>query len=230
MTKIRSKVLVGIIGGVLLSGCSFAPSASNPSQQTSSSVGTSDTIIQRTTTTNASLAYTLPTTVARSSGDGWSSAGVGGQLPISCHAIGGDTAFALPDPTCTPGAINTEVTQSNIQSTICSYGYTATVRPPVSVTEPLKYKLMFDYGYGGQSASDYELDHLIPLELGGASTVENLWPELDNHPSSYYLNSKDIVENTLHKEVCSGKITLEQAQAEIVTNWTKVLPITDITQ
>src|SRR5579871_5396607 len=42
----------------------------------------------------------------------------------------------LPDPSCTPGALNPDVTQATIASTICKTGWTATVRPPLSVTEP----------------------------------------------------------------------------------------------
>lgn len=71
------------------------------------------------------------------------------------------------------------------------------------------------------SPSDYELDHLISLELGGNPTSEaNLWPE------SYIITptarGKDQVENYLHKQVCSGKITLQQAQLQIASDWVSV--------
>ena len=55
-----------------------------------------------------------------------------------CHAINN----TLPDPKCTPGAIDPAVTQDNIDSTICIPGYTKTVRPPVSITEPQKLESM----------------------------------------------------------------------------------------
>jgi len=62
---------------------------------------------------------------------------------------------------------------------------------------------------------DYEEDHFISLELGGSPTdPKNLWPE--PHPST---NEKDLVENYLHSQVCSGKLTLNQAQREITKNW-----------
>ncbi|MEU0822991.1 hypothetical protein, partial [Streptomyces mirabilis] len=84
----------------------------------------------------------------------------------------------LPDSSCTPGSYNPNVTQSNIGSTICVSGWTATVRPPTSYTNPLKAQGIIDYGYSDTNMSDYEEDHLVPLELGGAPRDPgNLWPE-----------------------------------------------------
>jgi hypothetical protein len=69
--------------------------------------------------------------------------------------------------------------------------------------------------------SNYELDHLISLELGGCTDcVANLWPEPYNIPMG--AREKDKVENYLHKEVCNGEITLTEAQQEIATDWTAV--------
>jgi hypothetical protein len=122
----------------------------------------------------------------------------------------------LPDPKCTPGAIDPGVTQDNIDSTICVSGYTKTIRPPVSVTEPQKLESMKSYEFY-DSPRNYEFDHLIPLELGGApDDMKNLWPE--PHPSSF---DKDGFENYLHKQVCSGSMDLKTAQNEIDTNWVK---------
>ena len=133
----------------------------------------------------------------------------------TCEAIND----ILPDPKCTSGAIDPRVTQNNIDSTICVPGYTKTVRPPVSVTEPLKLESMKSYGFS-DSPSNYEYDHLIPLELGGApDDVKNLWPEPHyTNPNSY---DKDRFENYLHDQVCSGVMDLKTAQNEIATNWVK---------
>jgi hypothetical protein len=138
------------------------------------------------------------------------------SLPSSCQALENDT---LPDPSCTPGGADPRVTQDNIDSTICASGYASSVRPPVSYTEPLKFKLMDAYGYT-DSPSNYELDHLIPLELGGAPLdVKNLWlePWYGNNDASV----KDRLENYLHDQVCSGNMDLKTAQNEIATNWVK---------
>src|SRR4051812_1439221 len=81
----------------------------------------------------------------------------------ACHAHGG-----LPDRTCTSGARDRRVVQSNIRRTICRPGYTDTVRPPTSYTTPLKKRQMAAYGYyAGHKLSSYEEDHVISLELGG---------------------------------------------------------------
>ena len=70
----------------------------------------------------------------------------------------------MPDAACTPGAIDRAVTQANLRSTICVSGYTSKVRPPESITEA--FKLLDEKAYSTPSG---ELDHLIPLELGGSS-------------------------------------------------------------
>jgi hypothetical protein len=74
---------------------------------------------------------------------------------------------------------------------------------------------MRDYGYGGQSPSQFELDHLISLEIGGSPRLlSNLWPEWPHSP-----NKKDAVENRLRAAVCTGAITLADAQNGIAADW-----------
>jgi hypothetical protein len=110
-------------------------------------------------------------------------------------------------PTRTPGVLNAEVTQSTIVSTICKHGWTATVRPPTSYTSSLKAKQMADYGEAG-SPSAYQEDHLISLELGGDPTdPRNLWPE--PYPRA---SQVDRIENDLNAQVCSGALSLTDAQ------------------
>jgi hypothetical protein len=118
----------------------------------------------------------------------------------------------LPDRSCTPGAIDPAVTQANIGSTICRSGYTTTVRPPESQTEKLKWDVA-EPAYAQHDLSG-ELDHLVPLELGGANDARNLWVEAGPIP-----NPKDAVEDALHKAVCDGKVKLRDAQAAIAQDW-----------
>jgi hypothetical protein len=134
-------------------------------------------------------------------------------IPTECHIVGA----GLPDPRCTPGAVNPSVTQENIRNTICVLGYTKTVRPPVSYTTPLKIRLMQSYGFI-DSRSNYELDHLIPLEIGGNPyDVTNLWPEPGY--GQYNFHVKDRYENYLNNAVCGGSMSLSDAQKDIATNW-----------
>jgi hypothetical protein len=141
------------------------------------------------------------------------------RAPSSLIAKGCHQTDGLPDSLCTPGAVDPRVTQSNIRDTICAVGYTATVRPKVSYTNALKVRQIAQYGYTDAIPQHYEEDHLIPLELGGdPSDPANLWPEPGHSP-----NPKDAVEKRLHHLVCTGKMTLPQAQTRIRTNWKTAL-------
>lgn len=126
----------------------------------------------------------------------------------------------LPDPVCTPGAIDPRVTQDTIGSTICVSGYTATVRPPATYTNALKIDQMRAYGMTNLTPQDVEEDHLIPLELGGSPRdPRNLWPE-PRRSVGGRAEDKDQVENALHADVCAGRISLAEAQRRIATDWT----------
>lgn len=128
--------------------------------------------------------------------------------------------YAYPNLDLTPGVIDPTVTQDNIQSTICVPGYTKTVRPPERIAHRLKLQIMKAYRRGGD-LNGYELDHFIPLELGGCpDCVTNLWPE--SYDPSFGAKQKDRVENQLHRRVCSGDISLKGAQDEIRNDWVQV--------
>jgi hypothetical protein len=97
---------------------------------------------------------------------------------------------------------------------ICRSGFTSRIRPPTSYTDPLKIASMRAYGLG-TNTSEYEFDHLISLELGGApSDIRNLWPESNYAPSFSY--RKDGLENSLNAKVCSRRLSLAAAQRRIV--------------
>lgn len=117
------------------------------------------------------------------------------------------THAIVADPVRTPGVLNPDVTQATIRSTVCRHGWTSTIRPPSSYTDELKRRQMRQYREFG-SLSDYQEDHLISLELGGSPTdPRNLWPE--PYPRA---TDVDQIENELNGEVCSGQLTLAQAQ------------------
>lgn len=163
-------------------------------------------------------------------GRGWSAAGIQGPVPApgSCHyrrTAGGEV---LPDPRCTPGAIDTAVTQANIGQTICrAGGYSDSVRPPLELTEALKYKMLAAYGVPANHVRDYELDHLVPESSGGSSSTYNLWPEpnddADRYPRSEYVaNDKDEVEHRAWEDVCDRQTRLSRVQKTMATNWTRL--------
>jgi hypothetical protein len=115
-------------------------------------------------------------------------------------------AAALPDPAVTPGKVATSDTYF-----VCNRGSTRQYRLPGIQAV---YKL---YGAVKVKGKCCEIDHLVPLELGGANDIKNEWPQpYEPRPGA---REKDKVENWLHVQVCSGAISLAEAQAEIVTDW-----------
>lgn len=135
---------------------------------------------------------------------------------------------ALPNPTLTPGALNPNVTQANIATTICTRGYTTKVRPSLYAGLHLKTQAMAAYHVTGYH--DFEGDHLIALELGGAPlTLANYWPEpwaakgTQRVPKGQGAEAKDVIENALHRRVCNGTMSLADAQHRIATDWTTAL-------
>ncbi len=130
------------------------------------------------------------------------------SLAAQCQAQG-----ALADPICTPGATFAGVTASQV----CTPGYAKSVR---NVPTSVKNQVYASYGIMTHAPGEYEIDHYIPLELGGSNEVANLWPEPASPVPGFH--EKDKVENYLHDQVCSGAMALDEAQHEIATNWLDV--------
>jgi hypothetical protein len=127
-------------------------------------------------------------------------------------------AQQLPQPKLTPGVAAKATAKQRCNKKF----HTRDVR---SVTDSMKREVFRSYGIkcypvvtakapGVRSCSDYEIDHLISLELGGANDVKNLWPQ----PIAE-ARHKDVLENWMHDQVCSGALTLKDAQHRIATNW-----------
>ncbi len=114
---------------------------------------------------------------------------------VGCVAHAG-----LPDRACTPGAVMTR--DPNV---ICN----TPTGPRRHVTAAMKLQVMKAYGVPSpQPSGAYEIDHLIPLELGGDNAIENLWPEAASPAPGWH--QKDAVENKLHKMFCAQQITLNR--------------------
>jgi hypothetical protein len=133
----------------------------------------------------------------------------------------------LPDPDCSPGAINPTLTLAVLKTK----GFTTRcVRDQASSPHEKQqtyvwYKIKKPANNSGQTQT-CELDHIISLELGGADTVDNLWPQCG--PTKAALNrrffkQKDAVENFLAREVKAGRMDLSKAQRGIAEDWTQFL-------
>ena len=118
-----------------------------------------------------------------------------------------------PDANCTPGAIFSNVTASQV----CTPGYSSSVR---NVPSSVKKQVYAEYGVTSHTTGQYEVDHFIPLELGGSNDISNLWPEPASPTPGFH--EKDRVENYLHDQVCSGAMSLSDAQNAITSDWVAV--------
>jgi hypothetical protein len=116
---------------------------------------------------------------------------------------------ALPDRRLTPGA-TLPVTASDV----CVVGYTKTVR---DVPAALKRDVYASYGRKPERGVCCEIDHLIPLELGGSNDRENLWPQ--RYEGEWNAARKDRLERRLHAMFCRGEISLKAAQEAIARDW-----------
>jgi hypothetical protein len=182
---------------------------------------------------NGQVSMPTVTGLVTAVGHGWTSAGIEGPVPApgSCHYRHGTGGEPLPDPRCTPGAIDTAVSASTLRSTVCRPGgYTASVRPPEAITEAAKRILMAAYGIPWSQASRYELDHLVELNAGGASDWRNLWPEPNvflngTTGSAFIRNDKDAVEGWTFHKLCAGQINLIALQHAMATDWTTAVAV-----
>jgi hypothetical protein len=119
-------------------------------------------------------------------------------------------APTLPDPRLTPGA-----TLAVTPEDFCEPGYSAKVR---DVPASLKKKVYAAYGITQRGRGEFEVDHLISLQLGGSNSIQNLWPQ-SYLTQPWNAHVKDALENRLHSEICSGKLDMKTAQREIATDW-----------
>lgn len=127
----------------------------------------------------------------------------------------------LPKPELTPGVTDPEVTQANLKESVCKhthFTWTEAHQPPASYLEEAGRDLIREYGYTDTQLKHYQIDHLIPLSLGGHPTDrKNLWPQ--PLVAKWSARRKDYFEEMLHGKVCRGEISLSDAQNLFRTNW-----------
>ncbi|WP_347989100.1 hypothetical protein [Methylomonas sp. AM2-LC] len=121
-----------------------------------------------------------------------------------------DDSPLVPDPQKTPGDVLTTDAKQ-----ICVPGYAKTVR---NVRQTVKKQVYSSYGITSRQPGEYEVDHLISLELGGSNSIKNLWPEsFVTEPLNAHV--KDQLENKLHELICADQLPVTQAQQEIASDW-----------
>jgi hypothetical protein len=117
----------------------------------------------------------------------------------------------MPDPHLTPGEAallsKTDVCQGNMQK-----------EQRRRIPETLRQAVLAEYGVRGEPQNAYEVDFLITPELGGSTSLRNLWPQ-PYFGRVWNAHVKDALEERLHTLVCSGDLDLSTAQHEIASNW-----------
>lgn len=119
-------------------------------------------------------------------------------LILAVPAQAGDSM--LPDPKLTPGKIARNDKDRN------------------GVTEEMERHVFDRYHIPWRRRPEFKVDHLIPIELGGADATDNLWPQsLSTRP--YNARRKELLTKRLLARIALGKMTLAQAQKEISEDW-----------
>jgi hypothetical protein len=126
----------------------------------------------------------------------------------SATGVAGIPAADLPNRALTPGSVLTRAA-----ARVCTSGYAASVR---DVPESEKDAVYARY-HIPHLPYRHEIDHLIPLELGGSNAMVNLWPE--PYAGRWGARAKDALEDRLHQLVCAGRLALAAAQHADATNW-----------
>jgi hypothetical protein len=156
----------------------------------------------------------------------WLSAGSGSAGSVSGAQIAvGNTALLAsrtkaagcrlgptPDRRCSPGAYYPRITAA----IFCSTGFhTSSIR---HVAESERHAVEIEYGLAATTyGHTLEVDHIVPLELGGSNDIANLFPERADARPGYH--AKDRLENRLHALVCSHRLGLRAARIGIASNW-----------
>ena len=130
---------------------------------------------------------------------------------VGCTAISpspeGPSGIQKPIESVTPGDVLTTRTVD-----VCTPGWSSEHREYLRVAEKRAVLRAYDLPTDTKPS---EWDHLISLQLGGDNGPDNIWPML-NHDQD---QRKDRLEGSLHRQVCDGEISLEQAQRDIEEFW-----------
>jgi hypothetical protein len=133
-----------------------------------------------------------------------------GLLGAATMMVAADNGqVGLPSAFLTPGDAK-KVTKEQI----CTPGYVASIK---ATKDSMKEEAFSRYGLRDGKSSTDVLDHLIPVELGGTDSIENLWPEPVK--GEWNAAQKDALEQKLLGMVCDGSLTVKQAQTAIKKNW-----------
>jgi len=137
-----------------------------------------------------------------------------GPQPAHCQVRGG-----LPDPRCTPG----EIIPGNTADVVCNPRWsTRSIRGSgIGPAEKRALYRVYNISHPRPRDGSCEVDHLIPLELGGADSFANVWPQCYSEGATGPgAAAKDDLENALWHRVCvEHSLSLKEAQRELANDW-----------
>jgi hypothetical protein len=132
-------------------------------------------------------------------------------LLAAVAAAGQARAGDLPDRGMTPGGV-----ASTDLRKVCKRAYVKSFKPVPPDVVAQVYK---EYGIQHPDPTDYEIDQLVSLDLGGSNDIFNLWPQ-STRTRPWNAQLKNRLEKRLRQLVCTGKLSLVEAQSALATDWT----------
>jgi hypothetical protein len=135
------------------------------------------------------------------------------QMPPGGCLYGGASPEQYPLWLCVPGVVTSGVTQSNYRRTGCDRDYARRMRPPASEVEDATRYVRQEFRLS--PTAHWRLDWLVPLSLGGANDLQNMWPV----PTPETASRKKKVDEDVLRAVCAGTVSLGAAQNAMAAGW-----------
>ncbi len=165
-----------------------------------------------------SLAAISASTLREAAKQKTDSAAAAAVLKASAASVPALLARAQPDYSFTPGHLC-----SPSDPNFKEYRYAEHI--PYcqrNVTQQMKQTVGDHYGVAQPEWVNYEFDHLIPLAIGGDSSIDNLWPQPHEPGSPNGSEDKDKLENNLYLQMKAGTISQADAVKQIYGWFTAV--------
>lgn len=196
-------VMIAVLGAALATGA----------RAQSLSLSAAQSVINAQTAATLARARLAAREDAEARADGWGATAV---VPRMLGARVAPDAGYTPGHLCTAGDPNFKEYRYAEHIPYCNR----------VVTHAMKVEIAAHYGVPESEWPNYEFDHLIPLAVGGDSSIDNLWPQPHGDPDGS--DGKDRLENQLYLQMKAGTITQAEAVRQIYSWFNSALIIQKI--